>query len=288
MLTTIALCALTLTGSDSPSSGEETEATVGPTRGRLDLKADLSGRYNPLGLELRVTGSYRKEIGAPAVDDWPSPYIQGGIGLGLSPASTSASVHAEWMQLAFLVLRVQGDLFRYFGTNGVLLEFPDAHAPFGDEALEALAGRELSRFAGRLLLRPTLQAKVGRVVLRNQTDLSWYHFGEGGPYFREPQSDSLLKDGDGLVANRTVVLVELWSSGKNGALLAGPHYDWQKTFTAGIQRQRLSGVISFCPADRLGIMARPRINFQAGLCLQDRNREGQFFVGGGIGADFDL
>jgi hypothetical protein len=288
MLPVIALCVLTLSASEPPPAREEAASIAERSPRPFELQVDLGAQTNPLGLRLRVGGIYNRELGAPAAVGLPSPYLQGGIAMSLTPANTATSVHLEWMQLPFLVLRVQGDLIRYFGLHGLLLEFPDEHAPFGDEAIEALSGRELSRFAGRLLLQPTLQAKIGRFILRSRTDLVWYRFGSGGPYFREAEHDTLLKDGDGLVVNNTMVMARLWSRSADAMLLAGPFYEFQRTFTAGLQRQRLGGAVLFCPAERLGPLARPRLVLQAGFNLQDRNRDGQLFVAGGIGANFDL
>lgn len=270
-----------------PASEQQAQLAPSPPR-RWRLQADLGGRYNPLGVKFRIGAIYRREYGEPPRLNLPRPYLQGGFAASISPASAMASLHAEWMHLPFLVLRAQGDLYRYLGAYGALLEFPDKKASFGDAAMDAASGHELSRFGGRVLLQPTLRAKLGRIIVQNQTELAWYAFGSGGPYFYEHEYDTLLKDGDGLVANRTVVLAQLWASGPDAKLLVGPAYEVQRTFVGGLQRQRLGGALLFCPTAKLGYLARPRLVFQMGVNLQDRNRDGQLFLAGAISADFDL
>jgi hypothetical protein len=252
------------------------------------LQIEAGGRSNPLGAKLRLGATYRREYGEASLPGRPRPYLQGGLATGISPASATASLHVEGMQLGFLVLRVQGDLYRYFGVYGALLEFPDKDAPFGDAARDALSGRELGRFGGRLLVQATLRAKLDRIVVHNQSELAWYAFGAGGPYFLEREYDTLLKDGDGLFVNRSTLLFRLWTGGAEAQLLLGPAYEFRRTFVGGLQRQRLSGVLQFCPWDRLGRISRPRLQLQAGINLQDANRDGQLFLAGAVVADVDL
>lgn len=280
---------LTLFAATQPQLPDrEQQAQVAPpVQRRWRLQADLGGRFNPLGLKFRLGAICRHEYGEPLRADWSRPYLEGGFSASISPARAVASAHVEWMQLAFLVLRAQSDLYRYLGANGALLEFPEKNAPFGDAAMDAAAGHELSRFGGRGLLQSTLRAKLGRIVVQNQTDLAWYAFGNGGPYFLEREYDTLLKNGDGLVANRTAILAELWASGSEGKLWIGPTYEVQRTFVGGLRRQRLGGAMHFCPTGKLGAVARPRLVFQIGVNLQDANRDGQLFLAGAIYADFD-
>lgn len=141
---------------------------------------------------------------------------------------------------------------------------------------------------GRVLIQPILRAKIGWLVAQNQIDLAWYHFGSGGPYFLEREYDTLLKDGDGLVASRAAVLAELWSGGFEANLLAGPFYELQRTFSAELQRQRMGLAVQLCPTDLLGYFARPRVGVQIGVNLQDRNREHQLFIAAAFNADLDL
>lgn len=126
------------------------------------------------------------------------------------------------------------------------------------------------------------------MIVRNQTDLAFYRFGHGGPYFYEWEYDTLLRDSDGLVANRTALLFQLEAHSAEAMLLVGPSYEVVHAMAADLSRQRLGVSAYFCPTDAWGVLARPRFYAQTGVNLQDRNRAGQWFVAGGVGADLDI
>lgn len=252
------------------------------------LQSDLFARANPAGVMLQIGGLSRWTLGPSPRPDWPAPRLDLGAVVGANPAYGQGSLFAEWMPLAFTVLRAQADLFGFFGANGALLEMPDGQASFGDHDIDALAGHERRRLGGRVMLQPTLRAKLGRLIIRNQTDVAWYQLGSGGPYFYEWEYDALVKSNDWIVANRTALLAELWSGSADAVLLVGPSYELRRALSAELQRQRLGGLAFFCPADRLGPLSRPRIFLQAGINLRDRNRQGELFVIGGLGTDFDI
>ncbi len=281
-----AFFATALTMAAAAAAAETGATSDGPAAQPFKLQVDLPGRLNPWGVVLQIGGNYRRELGPPHRSR-PRPYLQGGLGIGVTPASATASAYVDWMQAPFLVLRVRSDLYRYFGTNGMLLEFPGRDSPFGSDAIDSRSGHELSRFAGRLLLQPTLRARLGPLFVQCQTDLAWFHFGKGGPYFYERGYDTLLQDGDGVVASRTTVLAPVWSDRGHPRLLAGPAYELQRSFVAGLQRQRLGAAFQFSPNTRLGPLARPRIAVQAGVYIQDQNRQGQPFTPFQVGADLE-
>ncbi len=284
MLTFAAFCGLALITAAPATAGEEEAAIAQPATRPFKFQAEIFGRGNPFGLVFQVGGSYRREL-AQAAGGRPHPYLQAGLGLSGTPASATTSAHLEWMQRPFLVVRVRGDLYRYFGTSGVLLEFPSKDSAFGSGEIDARSGRELSRFAERLLIQPTLRARLGSLFLQSQTDLAWFRFGDGGPYFYERGYDTLLKDGDRLVANRTAVMAPLWSQAGVAKLLVGPAYELQRSFAAGLQRQRLGVAFQLSPTTRLGPLLSPRIAVQSGVYLQDRNRRGRLFALFQIGVD---
>lgn len=120
----------------STASGAKAEASAP----RLSLQGDVVGRANPAGVMAFAGARYRMALGSSTVPDWPASYFQTGLGLGVNPAYAQASLHVEWMPWAFAVLRAQGDLFEFLGSNGALLELPDRDAAFDDHAISAGAG----------------------------------------------------------------------------------------------------------------------------------------------------
>lgn len=252
------------------------------------LHADLFARLNPNGVMLSVGGYRRRITEKDEKTGLTSSYLQGGFALGANPAYGQASVHIEWMPAIFATIRLQYDLYRFFGTNGALLSFPDANAKFGKDQINALSGKEESGFGHRIMVQPTVYARKGPVVVRNQTDLAYYRFDGKGPYFYEWEYDTLLKNGDLLLDNRTALLYEGWKGRKDATLLVGPFYEITHATEADLTRQRIGGQLFWMPAESLWSLNRPRIYSQVGVNLQDRNRKGEMFVTVGFGFDYDL
>ncbi len=127
---------------------------------------------------------------------------------------------------------------------------------------------------------------VGPVLIRNQSDVAFYALGGQGPYQYEWEYDTLVSKHDVVLANRTSVLLQLWGGDGASALLVGPSHEVVHAREAELTRHRvaLQGFLSF-PA---GLGWTPRFYAQAGINLQDSNREGQPFVVAGVGSDIDL
>ena len=254
---------------------------------RTTLHADLAGQVNPEGLMLFL-GGYRRWISDRDHEfGMPSSYLQTGAGLGISPAYAKAAAHVEWQPAVFASFRFEYDLYRFFGDFGALLSFPSGDVKFGKREVDALEGREEKAWGRRVLLQPTLYAKAGGVIIRNQTDIAYYRFDGKGPYFLDWEYDTLLKDGDSVIANRTQFLAKVWEE-NGGALLMGPYYEITHARDADIRRQRAGGLIYWTPMNTVGSLERPRIYSQLGVNIQDRNRDDEIYLTVGLGFDFDL
>ena len=252
------------------------------------LHADLAGQVNPEGLMLSA-GAYRRWNGKmDAAFDMPSSYFQTGFGLSVSPAYAKAAMHAEWQPALFATFRLEYDVYRFFGQYGALLSMPSADSKFGKGDVQALEGREEKAWGQRTLFQPTLSAKAGPVIIRNQTDLAYYRFSGIGPYFLDWEYDTLLKDNDFVAANRTQFLVKAWQGTGAASLFAGPYYEITHAVRADINRQRVGGLLYWVPADKLGESDRPRVYSQFGMNVQDRNRNGELYLILGVGFDVDL
>jgi len=242
---------------------------------------------NPDGAALNI-GAYRRWAWGEGSDPEPSSYIQGGVSLGLNPAYMQAAVHGEWMPARFAILRIQYDYYIYSGESGHLMSFPSADSPFGDDELDALSGQEESADGHRFMLKPTLRAKAGRLMIVNETHLAYFIINGRGPYFREGEYDTLIKkDGDLLVQNLTMLPYEAYRKGNGSALYAGPFYQVTHAREADITRQRTGAVAYWLPSDRLWRFDRPRVYTMLGYNLQDRNRDNEvfFILGGGVDID---
>ncbi|OFX19551.1 MAG: hypothetical protein A2V77_10230 [Anaeromyxobacter sp. RBG_16_69_14] len=263
-------------------------ARAEPAGTRTTVSADAFARAAPDGAML-VTGVLRRR----GVEDGDSALLRGrylefGASVGVNPAYSQAAARVEWVPLAPLQLRVQYDLYGFFGANGALLRFPSASSRFGAPEIDAAGGSEESGLGHRLLLSPVLRARVGPIVMRSQTDLAWFALSSSAGWFYEWEYDTLVARRDLVVSNRSTLLFEIWRGTGEATLLAGPGYEVTHATRANITRQRAEGVLFWSPTDELGFLARPRLFAMAGVNVVDRNRRGDPFAVVGLGADLDL
>jgi hypothetical protein len=190
------------------------------------------------------------------------------------------------MPVLFARVRLQYDLYRFFGANGALLSFPSSDSKFGEHELDALSGSEEAGWGRRVLLQPQITAKAGTIIIRNTTDLSYYRFSGRGPYFLEWEYDTLLEDGDFLIDNTTAFLKEVWKGAGSATLLAGPFYEVTHGSRAAVTRQRVGLQAYWSPAGSIGSFRQPRVYGQVGVNLQDRNRDDELFLTAGLGFHF--
>ncbi len=248
--------------------------------------ADMVASVNPEGIML-ILGGFRRWSGPlDQVYGIPSSSNKFGFTLGVSPAYAKASAYDEWQPAIFAQVRLQYDLYRFFGENGALLSFPSAESKFGKHEVDALSGKEETGCGQRVLLQPVLTAKAGPVIIRNTTDLAYYRFNGRGPYFLEWEHDTLLKDGDFVINNRTDFLVAPVKGSRSDALLAGPFYEYTHGQHADITRHRAGVQVYWTRAEPIWSFNKPRAYAQIGMNLRDRNRDNEAFFAAGLGFDF--
>lgn len=252
------------------------------------LYSDFIGTVNPDGVVIYFGGRYRNTYKENRQYNVGSAYLEGGINAGITPAYGQIGVNLEWMPVLFLKLNTRYDLFSFFGDFGSLLSFDSPDARFGPQQIDGLSGKEETASAQRFMLRPTLQAKVGRFYISNQTDLSYYRFNGDGPYFFEQENDVLLMDKDELLSNKTYILYEVRKGRGESVLMGGPFYEFTRANDANIIRRRLGGVIFWIPEKPVSSIKEPHIFTQISVNLRDRNRKDEVFFVAGFGFEFEL
>ncbi len=255
--------------------------------GRVTVYGDLGGKINPRGLAFLGGIKYRNSYRYDEKYDAVSAYWQTGVDIGISPAFMQAGVHAEWMPWLFLPLRIRYDYIQYSGINDGLLSFPSADSPYGDDVRKDRRDEEKTH-GSRIMFQPTLQGKIDRFIIRNQTDLAYYTFNGRGPYFLELWYNTLMKDDDWLVCNKTQLLYSVFPDKERRKLFAGPYYEVTRAFDAQITQQKLGVAVYWESADSIWHISRPHAGIMGGYHLEDPNRQGQFYVILGAGFEFDL
>lgn len=247
--------------------------------------ADVILGANPEAVMVVVGANYQVVKRIDKNHDIPSNAWKIGGNIGINPAYGQFSFYGEWQPFIFLSLRMQYDYFSFLGQHGGLLSFSSANLPFGNDVLNERSGDEERAKGDRLMFRPSLRAKIGRMLLRNETMLARYHFSGKGPYYFEQEYDTLLTDGDILKANDFSVLYEFIPNRKNILLFTGPYYEWVHANSSGLTRRRL-GISIFWSKSEGKYFVTQRIYSRIGFNLEDRNRDNTGFAIIGFGMDF--
>jgi hypothetical protein len=250
--------------------------------------ADIIGGINP-PVAAVVGGVFFRHPYAysPTFEDVWS-HIEVGAHAVVSPAYAQLAARAVWMPILPILLHLQYDMFQFFGANGALLSFDSAKAQYNYDQVTDRAGEEETGIAHRVLLRPTLRAQFGQIIIMNNTDLVYYHFEGKGPYFFDWEYDALLEGDDFIVDNRTELLIEAWKDGDAACFMMGPYYHVTQTVWTGNRRQRLGWEMMLIPSDKLGSLGQFRIYTQIGANLEDRNWKNQLYAILGIGSDWTI
>jgi mRNA-degrading endonuclease RelE of RelBE toxin-antitoxin system len=158
------------------------------------VQADLAAQSNPEGLMVSL-GGFRRWIRGTDKDLSIRHVIFKQVRPGLPRLWTGIRA----CRMAPLSLQTP---CQYDSTGSMertqLASFPQRHL-----GRPTLMRTERKMASSRLLIRPTLYAKAGPVIIVNQTDLAYFHFTGKGPYFLEWTYETLLQDGDHVIENRT-------------------------------------------------------------------------------------
>jgi hypothetical protein len=248
---------------------------------------DVFGRLAPAGTAVLAGIRYQRVFGYDEKERYETSYVQAGAALLVCPPYLEPGLSVELLPVPFLVLRAEGNLFRFNGMYQGLLRFPTAKSAFGDAQLESLSGKEQEGWAERGLLSATVRLKFGPVVIRSETAGALYHFEDPGPYLYESEYDTLLAPTDGIIDNRSQVLFQIYRGSGDATLLVGPAYEVTRAVTTKLNRERVGGAAYFVPVDAWGGIRRPHAFFYSGVNVTDPNRTGAPFAVLGIGAEIE-
>jgi hypothetical protein len=243
----------------------------------------IAGKVNPQVMQLTAGAYYRHVFTRDEARGEDTAYLQAGGALTVNPAYIAPQAHAEWRPARLFALRTEYETLSFTGHARGMLTFDAKDASFGESALDAATGS--TGIGHKLQLSPMFHNQLGPVHIRNRTDIAYYRYVGDGPYFYELQHDTLIAKGDVILDGRTDVLVEAWRGGRDASLFLGPSYAMTRAFRTEIQRQRLGGSVTFTPSDAWGPIARPTFFAEAGVNVQDTNREGQAFAAFGVRAE---
>lgn len=220
--------------------------------------------------------------------------VSTGFDAYLNPSTPGVQLWFEWQPLAILKLKVSYDAIATTGLAmglGYGLSFPSADSPFDGDTLKARQGEEQLGLGHRLAIKPTVQAKVGPVVLINELEIgAWFVHGPSGEWWYDILYDTLIRRGeiDGILANRTILAAEAWAGSGDERLLIGAVNQVTHSFGSEIERDRLGGFIAFTPTENIWGIARPTLLVMPGVTLVDPNRQYEFWLEAAIVLSWDF
>jgi len=265
-----------------------TVESSGPRRGnRAVAHVDAIARLEPAGVMLSTGLFVRRTFAVDEESKTERSYLQGGLGLALTPASFEPRAHVEYRPFTSFALRMEGGPVRYFGENYGLLSFDSADADFGDDALSERRGDERAAWGLRGAFSLLPRAKLGPVLCQTRLAITGYRFDDTGPYVYEPEHDLLLATSDVVLSSRTDFLFTAYEGAGAETLLAGPMMESLRAWETELSRTRLGGSVFFVPADSFASFRRPRLFASAGVNVSDPNRKGEPFANLGVGADME-
>lgn len=257
----------------APSLGWPTEPpTTSACTSETLQTVTVSGRLQPAGLQVDLARSRR----------WGSdPNLARSLACGwrvaANPSFAQAGLFLEAEPTAFAQFRLQGEALRFLGRRGSVLSFDSPRDRVDSTVLAQRGSEGEATWGSRFLGEVTLRAKLGPVILRSTSGWARNHFIGRGPWFYEPDADTLLPDGGHLRQHRLQALAEpaprLW---------VGPVAEWQQVQGTHLRRRRL-GLMAFWEADRPAGWGRPQLYFSAGRNLQDPNRQGRWWAVAAVG-----
>lgn len=250
------------------------------------LEMDLIGLHNPLGLSASLKGYQRHIYNRSDNILWDGLYYQYGAQGSVTPAYGKMGLHLEWMPIALVQLRIQSERYFFSGSFGSLLEFPANNSPFDDDDIEAREGEERADTGSRNMFSLILRAKLATFVIRNVTELARYEFPGNGPYFLEREYELLMAKQEELFANQLYLFYD--GSDAAGTLYLGPYHDYVRLAESGQHRERVGLTVFREYQKALGSFQSPRWYLQMGRYLQEPNRDGEYYLVAGVGADFNF
>lgn len=239
------------------------------------LEADAAAASNPAGVCMIGQASRRLVPGGEDRVD-PDRYTQSGVLLAGSPAYCRGGMFMEAQPRPFFNLRAQLDQFRYFGAFGALGSYPESSRLFGPSKGSLSHG-----WAGRMSVQPTFQGKWGSWILRQQNNIAWWRVHGPGPWFYEPDGDTLIRGRDMQDDSQVQALRETVLG--TSRLYAGVNWDRQHVDHSGLSRERV-GLLVFRESIAANGIGRPRGSLQVGRDMIDPNRRGQLFAEVSFGA----
>jgi hypothetical protein len=176
-------------------TGEE-PAALPPSSRLLKLEHSVSGGYNPFGAEYLTRAGYQLRLDQGEEPLLRDNFLLLGGQVRLSTSYAAGGPMVDWQPLAVFKLRAVVEGVGFFGTFGQLQSYRSPVDEHYDALRTANNTPAYATTGWHALLQPTLQARVGRVVVQSITSLDYreLRLHNGDSVWYEAGPDSLVPD----------------------------------------------------------------------------------------------
>lgn len=179
--------------------------------GEWATKHQIGVSYFPEGLRYTFKADHHFSLWNSDSILFEDTYIAPGMGVSVTPAYARLGPRVVWAPIAVFEVEASVEGFSYFGTFSGVTDFDDPGTVYDDAAMDAAeaAGRKHAGLGWRTVVSPTLQGRVGPVIIALPGEATSYHMktpeGATGDYWYEPESDALLAWNDTILFGGALV-----------------------------------------------------------------------------------
>ncbi|APR88119.1 hypothetical protein A7982_13468 [Minicystis rosea] len=206
-----------------------------PPATRLVLNNLVAFRYNPLGFEDQLRAGLQRRLYQSSSQLLRDNFLFGGVAPRVNPAFVKLGPSMEIQPLSVFNLRVGAEFVGYYSTFGFLQSFTSPTQDYSDTRLlerrRETPAKNYATYGVHAMIEPTLQFKIGPVVLRNKLAIEYWmmRVHAGDRVFYDVTLDTLIPKAGWVMQNDLDALYmhELTSLGgslKGARLTAGVRY----------------------------------------------------------------
>ena len=212
-----------------------------PPATRLVLNNLVAFRYNPLGFEDQLRAGLQRRLYQSSNPLLRDNFFFGGVAPRANPAFIKLGPSVEIQPLSIFNLRLGAEFIGYYSTFGFLQSFASPTDEYSDSKLlegrRQTPARNYSTYGVHAMIEPTLQFKLGPVVLRSKLALEYWRMQvrDGDRVFYDVTLDTLIPKAGWVMQNDLDLLylhelTSLTGSLKGARLTAGVRYTAVKPF----------------------------------------------------------
>lgn len=249
------------------------------------VRNQVSAAVNNAGLQDTFEVSWRWPTGGSTHPLRTGAHTAIGLVGVVTPSTGRVGAWAQWAPLSVIAVRAGAEPVAYFGTFHSVQTFQVYDAPFDADTRRAGGGRSAAGLRG--YVSPTLQMRVGPLVVRTTADVERWRVNLAGPLYYEPARDTLLSTRGGTLVNATSIAMYQRDRSGGGLTGAGVMHHLTEVFDAPANRiQRLGAIGTHEFAARPFGLPHLTVTATVWRYLDDPSKQGEWGAGATVGLRF--